>query len=97
MMAAVRILIWLPVRLVRPSSISNMAFFPSAHVLFPSGCRAYTPPVETDATLPARRTEECDLKSLGTPDLSTEDCGCGSVRVRLAAPIPQGGGRVQFI
>src|SRR5258707_7660061 len=51
MMAAVRILIWLQVRLVRRSSISNMTFSPwrlffawRASRLHPAGVRNVTPP-----------------------------------------------------
>src|ERR1700675_2729532 len=55
-MAAVRILIWLPDRLVRRSSISNMAFSPWRMFFFSAGVapahRRYL-----DATRSARRTE----------------------------------------
>src|SRR3981189_260737 len=44
MMAAARILIWLPVRLVRRSSISNMTFpLGACSFLYPSGRRACAP------------------------------------------------------
>src|SRR5258708_40289110 len=46
MMAAIRILIWLPVKLVRRSSISNMAFPRRLFILIiPGGRRACAPPI----------------------------------------------------
>src|SRR6478752_1492657 len=55
MMAAARILIWLPVRLERRSRISIMRFPLGACSIF-SGRRAYTRPMR-EATLPPERTE----------------------------------------
>src|ERR1700737_815954 len=56
MMAAVRILIWLPVRLVRRSSISNMAFSPWRMFVFERASRLH-PAGAGKATLSTRRTE----------------------------------------
>src|SRR5258708_164018 len=65
MIAAERIFIWLPVRLVRRSSISNMAFFPLAHVRFFSGRRAYTQPVP--GMLRSRCGERKPIETEGAP------------------------------
>jgi hypothetical protein len=46
----------LPVRLVRRSRISNMAFFPLAHVRFERASRLH-PAGDGKATLSTRRTE----------------------------------------
>src|SRR6266851_9560871 len=56
MMAAARILIWLPVRLVRRSSISNMAFSPWRMFVFERTPRL-RPAGAGEATLSTRRTE----------------------------------------
>src|SRR5664279_1807028 len=56
MMAAVRILIWLRVRLVRRSSISNMAFPLGACSFFERASRLHTAGIE-NATRSMRRTE----------------------------------------
>src|SRR3984957_6582419 len=64
-MAATRILIWLPVRLVRRSRISNMAFSPGTCSNFErasrlrAGCTA-------KATLSGHRTEECHRRKRRT-------------------------------
>src|SRR6266849_2216405 len=56
MMAAVRILIWLPVRFVRRSSISNMAFSPW-RMFFSWRASRLHPADARNVTLPPRRTE----------------------------------------
>src|SRR6267142_2596346 len=62
-MAAARILSWLPVRLVRRSSISNMAF-PLGACSFLSGRRAYAPTMPRK--LPCRRDERKPVDTRGT-------------------------------
>jgi len=49
-------LIWLPVRLARRSRISNIAFFPLAHVRFKRASRLH-PAGDGKANLSVRRTE----------------------------------------
>src|ERR1700710_2073117 len=89
MMAAARILIWLRVRLVRRSSISNMAFPLGACSFLGRASRLRTANAGK-ATLPARRTEAagtrgtCAKNSAGRRlgHRATADCTRWSVHVQ---------------
>src|ERR1700738_5413265 len=97
-MAAARILIWLPVSLVRRSSISNIAcppngaslFFGRASRLRTAGaemlrCRCGERQAQGDAG--QVRTMRCSERGRLVPDRTAADCGSGVVRPPLARPL----------
>src|SRR5882757_6036123 len=95
MMAAARILIWLPVSLVRRSSISNMAFPPNgASSFFGRASRLRTASAEmlrcrcgerqAQGDAGQVRTMRCSERGRLVPDRTTADCGSRIVRPPLA-------------
>src|SRR5882757_5037797 len=111
MIAAVRILIWLPVRLVRRSRISNMAF-PNGACSLSSGAVAPCstamgegyPPAVASGKPRDSRTTHAEIERSYAPGRTahkqdTGDCGSGSAhgngREGAARRVPRGNGAVE--